>query len=86
MGYNRKEGIRTHPEVTGDILHLFYEVGSQLLDTGQVVLHGEGQIHQVVQVYGVVLHTFELHLKALRFTYTWDMKHQKHNTKAWRRL
>lgn len=66
-------GRQTHSEVSSNVPHLFHEVSSQLLDTGQVVLHGEGQVHQVVQVYGVVLHTFELHLKALGFTYKLEM-------------
>ena len=66
---NGNRGRRTHPEVTRGVPHLFHEVSAQLLDAGEVVLHGEGQIHQVVQVYGVVLHTLELHHKALGFTY-----------------
>lgn len=64
---------QTDPIWSGDILHFFHEVSPQLFNIHQVILHGKRQIHQVVQVYEVVLHLFELHLKALGFSYRWEM-------------
>jgi hypothetical protein len=45
----------TVPKIGGDVLH---GLGEQVPQGGElllVVLHGLGQVHQVVQVHGVVL-------------------------------
>lgn len=67
---NRQTHTLTHSDVAGGVPHLLHQVCPQRLDVGQVVLHGEGEVHQVVQVYGVVLHTLQLHLKGLRLACT----------------
>lgn len=62
--------LPTDPEIRGDLLHFFHEVGAEVLDIFQIILHGEGQVHKIVQVNGVILSTFEFQLESLRFTFT----------------
>lgn len=59
----------TDPEIRGDLLHSRHQVGAQILHVFQIVLHGEGQVHKVVQVDGVVLGTFEFQPEGLRFAW-----------------
>lgn len=58
-------GHLTNPEVGGDGLHLFAQLGSKVLDILQVVLHGPAEIHQVVQVNRVILGPLELQRELL---------------------
>lgn len=68
LHYNMK--ILTYPEVRGDLWHLQHQTGSQVLDVLQIVLHGVGQVHQVVQVDGIIFRSFELQVECLGLTYT----------------
>lgn len=61
--------ILTYPEVRGDLLHLQHQTGSQVLDVLQIVLHGVGQVHQVVQVDGIIFRSFERQVKGLGLPY-----------------
>lgn len=61
--------IFTYPEVWGDLWHLLHQTGSQVLHILQIILHGVGQVHQVVQIDGVVFCSFELQVKNLGLTY-----------------
>lgn len=56
-------------KVTGDLFHLQHETGSQVLDILQIILHWVGQVHQVVQVNGIIFSSFELQVKRLGLTY-----------------
>lgn len=58
----------TDPEVWGDFLHFPHEVSSKVLDIFQIIFHGEGEVHEVVQVNGVVLSTLEFQFESLWFT------------------
>ena len=49
------EGAEAEPEVGGDVLHGLGQEVPQRRQLLLVVLHGLGQVHQVVQVHGVVL-------------------------------
>lgn len=62
--------LPTDPEIRGDLLHFLHEVGAEILHVFQIILHGEGQVHKIVQVNGVILSTFEFQLESLRFTFT----------------
>ena len=42
------------------------ELGAEHLDAPQVILHGVGQVHEVVEVHGVALHSLEGHSKCGR--------------------
>ncbi|KAK7804315.1 hypothetical protein U0070_024698 [Myodes glareolus] len=44
------------------------KLGAQAPDVVQVILHGEGQVHQVVEVYGIVLHLAHLKLEGSLIT------------------
>lgn len=59
----------TYPEVRGDLWHLHPQTGTQVLDILQIILHGVGQVHQVVQVDGIIFSSFELQVKRLWLTY-----------------
>lgn len=61
--------ILTYSKIRGDLLHLQHQTGSQVLDILQIVLHGVGQIHQVVQVNWIIFRSFERQLKRLGLTY-----------------
>ncbi len=61
--------ILTYPEVRCDLWHLQHQTGSQVLDILQIILHRVGQVHQVVQVDGIIFSSFELQVKRLRLTY-----------------
>lgn len=43
-------------EIARELSHLFSQLGPQIADVIQVVVHGQGEIHQVVEVHGIVLH------------------------------
>lgn len=50
------EGAKAQPEVAGELPHLQGQFGAQVTDGVQVVLHGQRQVHQVVEIHRVVLH------------------------------
>lgn len=56
-------------EVAGELPHLLGELGAQVSDAVQVILHGQGEIHQVVQVHGVVFHLAHLQLEGCLVTW-----------------
>ena len=47
----------------GDVIEGPEQVTPQLLDVGEVVHHGVGEIHQIVQVNGVALSPLEGHVE-----------------------
>lgn len=50
------EGAKSQPEIAGELSHLLSQLGPQVADVIQVVVHGQGEIHQVVEVHGIILH------------------------------
>lgn len=58
--YKRPE---PQPEVAGELPHLLSQLGAQVSDAVQVILHGQGEVHQVVQVHRVILHLSNLQLE-----------------------
>lgn len=50
------KGPKANPKVASNPAHLGSQLGTQGLDARQIILHGEGQVHQVVDVYRVILH------------------------------
>lgn len=50
------KGSKANPQVTGELAHLGGQLGAQILDAPQIILHGVRQVHQVVDVYRVILH------------------------------
>lgn len=50
-------------EVAGELPHLLSELGAQVPDAVQVILHGQGEVHQIVQVHGIILHLSNLQLE-----------------------
>lgn len=63
--YKRPE---PQPEVAGELPHLLSELGAQVPDVVQVVLHGQGEVHQVVQVHRIILHLSNLQLESCLVT------------------
>lgn len=59
--YKRPE---PQPEVAGELPHLLGELGAQVPDAVQVILHGQGEVHQVVQVHRIILHLSNLQLES----------------------
>ena len=57
------EGAEAQPEVAGELPHLLGQLGAQVPDGFQVVLHGQREVHQVVEVHRVVLHLPHLQAK-----------------------
>lgn len=55
------------PEVGGDLLHLLGQLSSQRGQFFLVVLHGLGQVHQVVQIDGVVFGLRVLDVQSVDF-------------------
>lgn len=55
----------TNPKIWGDPLHLLHESSTKVLDVFQIVFHGEGEVHKIIQVDGVILSTLEFQLKRL---------------------
>lgn len=50
------EGTEAHTQVTGGFAHFFSQSISQFPKLCQVIIHGVGQVHQVVQIHRVVSH------------------------------
>lgn len=50
------KGPKADAKVAGELAHLTGQLGTQVLDVLQIVLHGVGQVHQVVDVHRVVFH------------------------------
>lgn len=50
-------------EVTCEFPHLFRQFGAQVANRVEIVLHGEREVHQIVQINRVVLHRTHLNLK-----------------------
>lgn len=59
------KGPKADAEVAGEFAHLAGQLGAQVLDIPQIILHGVGQVHQVVDVHGVVFHLPHLDTKDL---------------------
>lgn len=57
------KGAEAQPEVAGELSHLMGQLGAQVTDGFQIILHREGEVHQVVQIHRVVLHLPHLQLK-----------------------
>lgn len=55
------ERAKPQAEIAGELSHLFSQLGPQVPDIIQVIVHGQGQIHQVVEVHGIILHLPHLH-------------------------
>lgn len=62
------EGHLTNAAGLGDFVECPEQVASQLLDIDEVVEHGVGEVHQVVQVDGVALGPPEGHVEGSRLT------------------
>lgn len=65
----RREGFvhkssKAHAQVAGGAVHCLGQAFSQRPQAEQVVVHGEGEVHEVVEVHGVVLHLPHLHREA----------------------
>lgn len=50
-------------EVASELPHLLGKLSAQVPDVVQVILHGQGEVHQVVQVHGIILHLSNLQLE-----------------------
>lgn len=50
------ERAKPQTEIARELSHLFSQLGPQIADVIQVVVHGQGQIHQVVEIHGIILH------------------------------
>lgn len=61
---------KTQPEIASELSHLFSQLGPQIANIVQVVVHGQGEIHQVVQVHGIVLHLPDLNSEGSPVTCT----------------
>lgn len=57
------KGAEAQPEVAGELAHLMGQLGAQVTDGVQIILHREGEVHQVVQIHRVVLHLPHLQLE-----------------------
>lgn len=57
------KGAKAQPEVAGELAHLMGQLGAQVPDGVQIILHREGEVHQVVQIHWVVLHLSHLQLE-----------------------
>ena len=57
------EGAEAQAELAGEVAHLPGEGGAQVLDHLQVVRHGRREVHQVVDVHGVVLRLLDFDLE-----------------------
>lgn len=63
----RIEFFLTDPKIRGNPLHFPHEVSTKVLDILQIVLHGEGEVHKIIEVYGVIFSTLEFQIKSLGF-------------------
>lgn len=54
---------KTKPEIAGELSHFFSQLSSQVPNGVQIILHGEGEIHQIVQIYGIILYLSNLHVE-----------------------
>lgn len=50
-------------EVTCEFPHFFRQFGAQVANCVEIILHGEREVHQIVQIHRVVLHRTHLYLK-----------------------
>lgn len=57
------EGAEAQPEVAGELAHLMGQLVAQVTDGVQIILHREGEVHQVVEIHRVVLHLPHLQLE-----------------------
>lgn len=69
------EGHLTNAAGLGDFVECPEQVASQLLDIDEVVEHGVGEVHQVVQVDGVALGPPEGHVEGSRLTWSQGKRH-----------
>lgn len=65
----------TDLEVGGDFSHFPHEFSAEVFDVFQIVLHGVGQVHQVVQIDGVVISPPEFQVYGLWFAL--NIKHKR---------
>lgn len=63
----RIESFLTNPKIRGNPLHFPHEVSTKVLDILQIILHGEGEVHKIIEVYGVIFSTLEFQIKSLGF-------------------
>lgn len=57
------KGAEAQPEVAGELAHLMGQLGAQVTDGFQIILHRQREVHQVVHVHRVVLHLPHLQLE-----------------------
>lgn len=50
------ERAKSQTEIASEFSHLFSQLGPQIANIIQVIVHGQGEIHQVVEVHRIVLH------------------------------
>ena len=84
------EGAEAEPEVGGDVLH---GCGEEVAEGGElllVILHGLGQVHEVVEVHRVILglgveevHVVRLVWKTERICFKSDKSLLTHDQKEW---
>lgn len=56
---------KAHAEVAGGAVHGLGQAFSQRPQAEEIVIHGVGEIHEVVEINRVVLHLTHLHCEAL---------------------
>ncbi len=60
--------LLTYPQVFRDVLHRPGKFGSQVFDILKIISHGVAEVHQKVQIDGIILCPLELESKLLWFT------------------
>lgn len=63
---------KAHAEVAGGAVHSLGQTFAQRPQAEEVVVHGVGEIHEVVEIHGVVFYLSHLHREALSII--WDEK------------
>lgn len=56
---------KAHPQVAGGAAHRRCQAVAERPQAEEVIVHGEGEIHQVVEVHRIIFHLTDLHGKAL---------------------
>lgn len=59
------KGSKSHAEVAGGAIHGLCEAAAQRPQAEQVIVHGVGKVHEVVEIHRVVLYLTYLHREAL---------------------
>lgn len=72
------ESSEAHTQVTGGFAHLFSQSISQLPQLCEVIIHGVGQVHEIVQIHRVVGDLPHLKLERPRVIYGKDEANVRH--------